>query len=138
MAERNVPGTYNGSPLIDIDGSAIPGLNGLDLGSTSNSAAGSVIEGLALTNWIGSGVNGGEAIIIETISPNCIVRGNYIGVLPDGQTAARNSNAGIFISSANNTIGGTTAADRNVISGNTNSQTGTGRVSPLPACRQTW
>ena len=46
------------------------------------------------------------------------LQGNYIGLSLDGQTAAGNGSAGILVSSSLNTIGGTTGAARNVISGN--------------------
>src|SRR5438128_863891 len=48
-----------------------------------------------------------------------VVVGNYLGTNAAGTAATANGNAGVGISSSNNTIGGTTAADRNVISGNT-------------------
>src|SRR3712207_6224753 len=45
--------------------------------------------------------------------------GNYIGTDASGTQAAGNAGLGVFVSGAsNNTIGGTTAAARNVISGN--------------------
>src|SRR5262249_42019610 len=48
-----------------------------------------------------------------------LVIGNYIGTDPSGTLDRGNSNLGIFISLSNsNTIGGTAAAARNVISGN--------------------
>jgi len=48
-----------------------------------------------------------------------VVKGNYIGIKDDGITALPNS-TGVYVSnSTGNTIGGTTAGRRNVISGNT-------------------
>ena len=51
---------------------------------------------------------------------NNLVQGNYIGVSAQGSFAVPNLNHGVLIfnNSPNNTIGGTTAAARNVISGN--------------------
>jgi CSLREA domain-containing protein len=47
------------------------------------------------------------------------ISGNYIGINYDGTLAAGNVNGGVWIdSSPHNTIGGTTAQERNVISGN--------------------
>src|SRR5207302_10659249 len=48
-----------------------------------------------------------------------LVQGNYIGVGGDGGTALGNSFSGVHIASgASNTIGGTTASARNIISAN--------------------
>ncbi|HUW97034.1 MAG TPA: CSLREA domain-containing protein, partial [Anaerolineae bacterium] len=47
------------------------------------------------------------------------ISGNYIGINYDGTTAAGNTQGGIWILNAHdNTIGGTTAQERNIISGN--------------------
>src|SRR5262249_24531800 len=44
---------------------------------------------------------------------------SYIGIRPDGVTAAGNGRAGIeFLGVDNNTVGGTAASARNVVSGN--------------------
>jgi CSLREA domain-containing protein len=83
----------------------------LDTGSS-----GSVIRGLVIRDW------GGDGIEISAGSSNNLIAGNYIGRLTTSGTAAPlgtgNDWEGITIYGANNTIGGITAADRNVISGN--------------------
>jgi len=57
-----------------------------------------------------------------------LATGNLVGLKPDGTTAAGNAGIGIFLLSASGvTIGGTTAAERNVVSSNT--QFGVGVVS---------
>lgn len=62
--------------------------------------------------------NTGYGIYILDSATN-LVRGNYIGVKADGVTALPNS-TGVYVSnSTGNTIGGSTAGRRNVISGNT-------------------
>jgi CSLREA domain-containing protein len=62
--------------------------------------------------------NTGYGIYILDSATN-VVRGNYIGVKDDGLTALPNS-SGVYVSnSTGNTIGGSTAGRRNVISGNT-------------------
>ena len=48
---------------------------------------------------------------------NYVIQGNYIGVNSAGTSAQGNSD-GIYLATANNSIGGTTAATRNVIAGN--------------------
>jgi len=97
----------NSVPVIEIDGSAVAG-SGLVLFTGSD---GSTIEGLDIVNFSNAGID------IET-SGNTI-QTDYIGVLPDGTTAAAN-NQGILINGSSNAIGGTTTTATNVIADNTN------------------
>ena len=101
-------------PEIEIDGvGAGVNANGLVIGTTAN---GSDIRGLAIGNFSDNG------ILVQ--GANNVIAGNYLGLSADGTTvAANNTNdvtyqGGIRVESANNTIGGNTPADRNVISGN--------------------
>ncbi|MBK6973391.1 MAG: tandem-95 repeat protein [Sterolibacteriaceae bacterium] len=103
----------NGSrPAVILDGNnlAAPGLE------LTSSADGSTIRGFVIRDFAGDG------IAINIGSDGNTIVGNYIGsLLADGSTAGvgeANANAGIYVEGANNTIGGLTAADRNVISGN--------------------
>ncbi len=74
-------------------------------------SAGSLISGLVINNFSQYG--------ISVDSGKNTIAGNFIGLTADGNTAAANS-FGIYINNAaNNVIGGTTPADRNIISGNT-------------------
>lgn len=102
-------------PEIEIDGSgAGAGANGLTVNVPAGSAT---IRHLVLDNFDLSGIllQGGSTL----------VAGCYMGLEPDGDTLAGNNTSttsyhgGIRIESAGNTIGGTSAADRNIISGNT-------------------
>ncbi len=83
----------------------------------ASTADGSTIRGLLINNFAGHGIN------ILAGSDGHTIAGNYLGALLHDGTAAGAANvntlAGIQVLGANNTIGGTTAADRNVISGNT-------------------
>ena len=93
---------------IQIDGSAAGAAHGLEVNSDGNR-----IGGLSITGFNGDG------IYIDGASDNIVV-GNYIGLEPDGATGNGNDH-GISITGSgaqSNTIGGTTAAERNVISGN--------------------
>lgn len=72
-------------------------------GSTDN--ARNVISG----NWIGIDVEGGD---------NNTFLGNYIGVDAGGEKALPNTSLGIYVNGSNQTLGGTTEAARNIISGN--------------------
>jgi Calx-beta domain len=75
-------------------------------------ASGSTVRGLAIGNF-----RGGAGISL-TNSDNNTIQGNYIGIAADGTTARPNQRGIIITTSSNNVIGGTTAATRNVISGN--------------------
>ncbi|WP_165219276.1 PKD domain-containing protein [Aquisphaera insulae] len=98
---------FVGTPLIRIDGSSAGGSNGLVLGVGSD---GSTVRGLGIANF------SADAIVLA--SGSNVVEGNWIGINATGTSAAGNA-VGIFATSSSNVIGGTTAAQRNVISGNT-------------------
>ena len=84
---------------------AITGPNNVIGGTTPS--AGNVISGTS---------NFGISIFGSSATGN-LIQGNYIGTNASG-TSALGSSAGINISSSNNTVGGASAAARNVISGN--------------------
>jgi hypothetical protein len=97
----------NPKPLVELDGaSAGSSAMGLYL-----QASGCTVKALAINRFSQNGINiylgSGETI-----------QGCYLGTSADGTTALGN-NEGLSVSSANNTIGGTTAGTGNVISGNT-------------------
>jgi uncharacterized repeat protein (TIGR01451 family) len=98
---------YSGTPLVTLDGSTNPNPStGLEL-----SGGHDAVEGLSIVSFEGAGIT------IDT-SGNDIISGNYIGLHADGATPGANTGDGIFVTTANNAIGGTTAAARNVASGN--------------------
>ncbi|MCA9130193.1 MAG: DUF4347 domain-containing protein, partial [Planctomycetales bacterium] len=103
---------YAGTPVIIIDGNDISS-DGLVLSSTAD---GSTIRGFVIRNFNGDGIQ------INSGSSGNTIAGNYIGSLTTSGTNAgasfANTNNGIRINGSSNTIGGTTTADRNVISGN--------------------
>ncbi len=83
------------------------GNNNIIGGSTA--AERNIISGNSGTGvWIGGGATGNQ------------VRGNYIGTNYLGTGSLQNGNIGVYVNSANNTVGGTTSGFGNVISGNTN------------------
>ena len=105
--------SFAGTPLIEINGA---GFNALIL-QTGNST-GSTIRGLCINRALNSGIR------IEGSSTN-VIAGNFIGTNLAGTAAGPgNGAAGIAIggnstaATDDNIIGGTVAADRNVISGN--------------------
>lgn len=89
---------YRGAPVVELVGSNIR----LTGGS-------SVVRGLAIGGAAGTGV------AIEAGDGN-VVEGNYIGTDATGTIARGNSGGGVSALSSGNTIGGTTANGRNVIS----------------------
>ncbi|HSS22426.1 MAG TPA: right-handed parallel beta-helix repeat-containing protein [Pyrinomonadaceae bacterium] len=94
-----VTGNSFGVLVSNSTGNTIGG----DLGSAGNVISGNVLDGVALVN-----------------SSNNFIKGNFIGTNATGLAAVPNGRAGVAISesSAGNTIGGVSATDRNIISGN--------------------
>jgi hypothetical protein len=97
---------FAGKPLIELSGAAAGHIDGLKLTGT-----GITVKGLIVDRFGGSGIfiwgKGGNKIV-----------GCWIGTDKTGSVAAGNKANGIIVQSPNNTIGGTSAAERNVISGN--------------------
>ncbi|MDY0746607.1 cadherin-like domain-containing protein [Paucibacter sp. R3-3] len=96
-------------PAIVINVNGGTNRDGLRLGSGSG---GSTIRGLVISNATGA------AIYLDTGSNGNTIVGNYLGAL-DSNGSIVSVSAGnyvVYVASANNVIGGTTAADRNVIS----------------------
>jgi len=106
-----------GNKIGDLVPSSIldqPNLGGIKLWHTSSSVIGG--DTAAERNVIAGNTSYGIYILDSATN---VVKGNYIGVKDDGMTALPNSN-GVYVSnSTGNTIGGSTAGRRNVISGNT-------------------
>ncbi len=95
---------------------ALPNLVGIEL-DASNCTIGGTIT--ASRNIISGNTYGGIEITGAGATGNVLL-GNYIGTDAAGTGALANGNEGVLIGSgaSNNTIGGTTAGARNVISGN--------------------
>jgi parallel beta-helix repeat protein len=100
---------YAGLPLIEVNGASAGASPGLRLVAA---ASGSTIRALALNRF------GSHGIQVDGGSSNVFVA-NFIGTDPSGTVARGNSLEGIYVNgSFGNTIGGLTAAERNLISGN--------------------
>ena len=101
---------YSGLPLIE--------LNGLQTSSFGFqiTAGNSTIRGFIINRFNTGGMGG----IALTINGGNTIQGNFIGTNAAGNAGAVTNYNGILITSGstNNLIGGTTAAARNVISGN--------------------
>ncbi|MGH9943651.1 MAG: Calx-beta domain-containing protein, partial [Pyrinomonadaceae bacterium] len=113
---------FAGTPLIELDGQFTPrGTAGLKI-----TAGGSRVRGLAINRFgvadcfapFDADIGVGTPIILSQGGGN-IIEGNYLGTNQAGTAVACNSGNGVYVfNSSNNVIGGTTAAARNVISGN--------------------
>ncbi len=112
---NQVLGNYIGT---NKDGTAAlgNGESGVLINNAFNNTIGGVEEGAR--NIISGNVKHG-IVISGTLSTVNQVFGNYIGVSKDGNVALQNEGSGVVIENAsNNTIGGATATQRNIISGN--------------------
>lgn len=104
---------------VDVTGSAPVGHCDAGVyirGASGNTILGNVISGNSRQgiNSTGLAIDGSDGVPAEAN----VVQGNFIGTNAAG-TAAITNGAGIYIAAANrNTIGGTTAAARNIIAGN--------------------
>jgi uncharacterized repeat protein (TIGR01451 family) len=108
--------TINGASQPDFAGTPVIELNGINAGVADGlviNSASCVLRGLVINRFSGNGiVVSGNANIIE---------GNFIGTNATGTFALGNGQDGVSIAAGSgNTIGGTTSAARNVISGNRN------------------
>ncbi|MFO0849595.1 MAG: PKD domain-containing protein [Gemmataceae bacterium] len=98
---------FAGTPLVELLGTSAGSAAGLPI-----QAGGTTVRGFSI---VGFGYGGIE---MYTGDGNTVA-GNYLGLRPDGTTALANFNGvTAFGGSDGNRIGGTTAADRNVIAGN--------------------
>ena len=98
---------FAGTPLIELNGDGLGQGQGIQV-----NGGGAVVRGFAINRFSGNG------ILLFRGSGN-IIEGNFIGTDASGTLRQGNFGSGILLSdSPNNTIGGTTASARNVISGN--------------------
>jgi plastocyanin len=102
------PGWVANAPVIELDG-ASAGASAVGL---SIQAGNTTVRGLVINRFAQGG------IVLQ--SNGNTITGNFIGTNSAGNTSLANGGVGILIPSgeSNNTIGGATAAARNVISGN--------------------
>jgi hypothetical protein len=106
---QNQPG-WAIAPVIELNGTNAGG-SSIGLNITGGNC---IVRGLIVNRF------GSFGIQLSSNGSN-IIAGNYIGVNSAGTSAAANGNDGISILTGNSDqIGGTTATDRNVISGNNN------------------
>ncbi|MBM7841752.1 beta strand repeat-containing protein [Herpetosiphon giganteus] len=98
----------------------------LDIGNSQRGvfidrSANTLVGGTTAERNVISGNNSDGVAIIEAGATNNKISGNYIGTNNGGGSALGNSSAGVYIFNVGgNTIGGTTTAERNLISANSN------------------
>jgi hypothetical protein len=94
---------------IELSGASAKYANGLMIAGSN-----STVRGLVINRWSNSGIQ-----ISGSGSTGNKVMGNYLGTDASGAQDLGNGGSGVDINAApNNTVGGATAAARNVISGN--------------------
>jgi choice-of-anchor C domain-containing protein len=116
-------GIYVAGSGITLQGNSI-GTNAVGTAALPNVAGGLLIEGS--NHVIGGSVegagnlisgNGGSGIALS--GSGHTVQGNTVGLQRGGATALPNATAGLLVGGSNITVGGSTALERNLISGNT-------------------
>ena len=96
---------FSGTPIIELDGTNAGSVNGLRI-----TAANSTVRGLVINRFGLSGVE-----ISGAGATGNLVEGNFIGTDVTGSVDLGNAERGVAIFAAsNNTVGGTTAAARNI------------------------
>ena len=140
VAERNVIGSNTGTGVyVDASTNVIIAGNYIGVDSTGNVDRGNAADGIFLTSSVdtitigGTAANTGNVISGNADSgieidgaDNVDIFGNIIGLGADGTTIVENGGHGIIAygTVTNITIGGNTAAERNVISGNVSNGVG--------------
>lgn len=141
---QTISSTNQLPPLNDpvtIDGYTQPGASPNTLAVGSNAVLLIELSGALANSAYGLRVSGGNCTIrgliinrfnfygiyIESKGDN-VIAGNYIGTNASGTAdfPKPNNGSGVYVKTANNTIGGLTPADRNVLSGNRNDNGGSG------------
>ncbi|MBU0686673.1 MAG: DNRLRE domain-containing protein [Candidatus Margulisbacteria bacterium] len=126
--------TYNGvyvavTSYVTVEGNYI-GTDVYGTGDLGNGDVGVFFDTSGAYNIVGGSTpdkrniisgNVSYGVFLEDVS-SCEVKGNYVGVDVTGNTALKNENSGVSIgvNAFRNIIGGLTAGERNIISGNGN------------------
>lgn len=107
---------FNGKLLIEISGANVSDGNGLFIVAQGTST----IQGLVINRFHAkvAGSPGSGNGILASSAANVQIFGNILGLDATG-TIALGNDRGVFANSEGNTIGSTTQASRNIISGNT-------------------
>lgn len=110
------PGTSANTMAVGDNAVLLIELNGANVGASIDgltiNALNCSIRGLVINRFSQYGIR------IMSGKGNNMIAGNFIGLDPTGTIAFGNIFSGIAVNSSDNTIGGSAAADRNVVSGN--------------------
>lgn len=106
------PANQNGRPAIRLDGAALVADDGIRFEAGSS---GSELRGFSIIGFTGTDATAVEVVDTDTV----LIAGNHLGLDPDGQTAQANTEGLNVTRSSDVTIGGSAAADRNMVAGNT-------------------
>ena len=132
MGDRNIISGNSGKGIVltgatasgnDISANYI-GTNAAGSAAIANASDGVYITNSAHDNVIGVGNlisgNTGYGVAVDSTGTGNVIKGNYIGTNASGTSALANfMGVIIMIGASGNTVGGSTAGERNVISGNT-------------------
>ncbi len=115
----NTSGGITATGRVNVDGSGVAGCAGPPVVSISGSGGGSalIMDG-GNSQVCGLAINGFGISGVSVRSDGNLIQGNRIGVNLAGTVVIGNLQDGIQVLGSNNTIGGTTVADRNIVSGN--------------------
>jgi parallel beta-helix repeat protein len=105
MIDATTDPDFAGTPIVELNGGGT-----VPSGFIINDTFSVVIRGFVINRFSGDG--------ISIIGSGDFIEGNYIGTNAAGTATLGNAGAGISLSASGETIGGTTAHARNVISGN--------------------
>ncbi len=106
LVEGNKIGTiFDGSAALGNDG------DGIDIYARDNTIGGT-------TAGAGNVISGNDGRGVYDVGGSNLIAGNFIGLSAGGTVAVANVGDGIIVEAGSDTIGGTTAAAGNVISGN--------------------
>ena len=103
---------FAGTPLIELSGELIPAGAATDGPGLVIDGGPSTVRGLVINRFIG-----GENAAIVLLTNGNLIDGNFLGTNAAG-TSALGNGLGLHVLSSLNVIGGTLAAARNLISGN--------------------
>ena len=119
LVNTNCTGNWIQGNLIGVDATGTNALGNGTMGVAIDSAFGNTVGGsVAGTGNVISGNSNHGVFLTGATATNNTVAGNLIGTDVTGGKALKNAVNGVHVFSPGNWIGGTTAAARNVISGN--------------------
>jgi VCBS repeat protein/all-beta uncharacterized protein/S-layer family protein/BACON domain-containing protein len=112
--ENHLQGNYIGTNAAGT--AALRNSTGVSVNGENNVIGGTTAGARNLLSGHDLGSTAVQIVLVE--STGNLVQGNFIGTNPSGTSAVANSTGVQVWSATNNTIGGTTVAARNIVSGN--------------------